>query len=78
MNAGVPSPAPSPPAAAPPEARARVLSVYLMCGPQTPQLAEAAVLQEGVFGTDARVVQAGGDRLGVQDLPVFVDERRRA
>src|SRR3712207_8580519 len=35
-------------------------------------LRPAAVVQEGVLRPDAGIVEAGGDRVGVEDLPVLV------
>ena len=37
----------------------------------------ARVAQVGVLGPDARVVEPGGDRVRLQDLPVLVLEHRR-
>src|SRR5262245_47598980 len=34
----------------------------------------AAILEPGMFGTDARVVEAGGDGMALEDLPVIVLE----
>ena len=41
-------------------------------------LGAARVAQERVLGADARVVEAGGDRVSVRDLAVVVGEDRRA
>ena len=41
-------------------------------------LGAAGVAQERVLGTDARIVEPGGDRVGVRDLAVLVREDRRA
>ena len=35
-------------------------------------LGAGAILQPGMLGADARIVEAGGDRVGLDDLAVFV------
>src|SRR5262245_15258379 len=38
----------------------------------------AAVLEPGMFGTDARIVETGGDRMALEDLPVIVLKEKGA